>query len=41
MTISKTKLLDWVRQQQGVCPKAMVSRWQMLVEAIEEGEFDE
>ena len=54
-TISKTKLLEWVRQQQknatckmgwgnygnNIILKANLSCWNLLTEAIEEGEFDE
>ena len=53
MTISKTKLLEWVRQQQKDAEKRMLfaSRlvglsarmecWNLLIEAIEAGDFDD
>jgi len=47
-TISKTKLLSWVRQQQkhteqypeSLCYEVSRNRWIIIREAIEKGEFD-
>ena len=45
MTISKTKLLEWVRQQRAIDKERnitwRVDCWNLLTEAIEKGEFDE